>query len=1425
MLTPLRFLLCLVPVSMIAVSSLLAAPQISVSPTPLTAEVVSGAQGSVNLRINNTGDQALHWTARVLEERADLESVRDELNANFTSVTSLIPNRFDFSEGVTGSRINDGGLDMFDFGNRLATNLGSNIQYSDNVIITDPRVGPQGRYFTRKHPGLFVFAADLDNATSFTIFGGTGHDGGGTANGTVLTATRAGIPHQAFVKRVFGETEPSVNHIIIVENKPGASHTFPTGTFTDQHDISGLSGTTRLYHLLYGGTNGAFINDAETGAIFKAFLDVAFPGPPAWITLGTSSGTVPSAGGADLTVSLDATNLEPGTYEAKIEIESTDPNNLKLIVPVALTVSHALDFVPDELVVSVVMEATVSRTVTVTNQRNQPISWTLESQTDLESTRTAINSNFQTVTDEIPNLFPFTDGVTGTSIADGGNDLFDGGNSLGTNLGFSIPYSDDVVATSNLLGAGSQYFTRKFDGLFLLVADLNGVSQFQISGNLGHDGAGTANGTVLTASGGGTVFKGFVKRVFGTTNNPSLNHLIIVEDTPGLAHTFSTNTNSDQHSVTGLAGTTRLYYLMYAGTNGTFINDAETQAIMEAFLGATQGLPGWLSTPSETGTIGSLATESIRLDFSASGLDHRTYDHVLSFGTTVGSPEEVGRLPVTFTVTPSLVADPTGIVASVQSGSTSSLSLTLQNVGSQVLTWSLLDRDLESVLENLNDNSSTITEVIPNRFDFSEGDNSGSQSINDGGSNMFDGGNILRTSLGGTSNISYSENVIRDGTQVGAGGRYFTRKFPGLFVFAADIDGVDFFEIIGNLGANGAGSVDGAVLTSTAGGSTFKGFVKRVFGATVPSVNHLFIVEDVPGLSQIFSSNTDDDRHLLFGLSASTRLYYLLYGGTAGAFISDSETQRIMDAFLGAAEARWLDVSPSSGRLDPGNSVPVQVPVDAAQLLPGTQLSRSFDFEFGHSFLTSIPYTIDVTVSANPFQQWIMDGFTPLELANPSLESTVWGAGASLDGDIFPNIFEFFHGLNLHQPDFVPQMVQGTSNGKATFSFLKRKDTGGVEFDVEVASSRTGPFSPLPAANIVTSSIDADFDMVTATDILSVSRTTPRFGKLTVRSSVGGGEEFESETLCTVCVDVAGHTGSSGSTFTSFSIGTVQQKVYSGVIDSVGANTLTDAAAAWAGAGFDAPTHYAVITSGPNEGHMATIVSHTADTLTLMDDLSGLSPAPAQGETFEIRTYNSIGNIFGESNAAGLGEGSNGNDADNVILLNPSGEIERYFYSDLTSLPGWLDVTFMSSADAVIHNEEGVMIARKASQSQSFYPQGAIRTSKAVVPIEQGFNLVGTMRTGGAIRLVDLGLVSPTADPNEGLAPGVNANDADNVLILESDGSLSRYFHNGTEWLSVTFQAANGVSIEPGRAFFVHRKPRAGFPASANAFTWTVPQE
>ncbi|MEH6538425.1 MAG: HYR domain-containing protein, partial [Psychroserpens sp.] len=211
----------------------------------------------------------------------------------------------------------------------------------------------------------------------------------------------------------------------------------------------------------------------------------------------------------------------------------------------------------------------------------------------LSEVLTAVNTDFETIADLIPNRYNFVYDIhSNNNIYNGGPDMYDNGNYLNTNLATGIPYTYNTITTSNAFGTGGQYFTRHLPGLFVMAADINALTQFRITGNLGADGSGSAFGSVQTLTKGATTYTAFIKEVVTPVNDPSVNHMIIVENNPSASHTYSTNTDSDYHVVNGLGSSTRIYYLLYAGrlgSSGFNIPDADHLAIFDAFTDLLDG--------------------------------------------------------------------------------------------------------------------------------------------------------------------------------------------------------------------------------------------------------------------------------------------------------------------------------------------------------------------------------------------------------------------------------------------------------------------------------------------------------------------------------------------------------------------------------------------------------------------------------------------------------------------------------------------------------------------------------------------------------------------------------------------------------------------------------------------------------------------
>ncbi|MGH7726255.1 MAG: choice-of-anchor D domain-containing protein [Candidatus Eiseniibacteriota bacterium] len=265
-----------------------------------------------------------------------LEAVLSFLDAGHEAITAIIPNRFDFDGGVKGLAISDGGLDMYDGGNILGTNPSFVIPYSDGVIQNHSQVGPLGRYFTRKYPGLFLFAGDLDGRTEFHIQGGLGADGFGAVDGAVLEQALGGRVYRGFVKRVWGAGVPSVNHLVIVSDSPFSGHSFSTDTNQDRHAIFGFSGP-RVYYLLFATTDGSYVPNETVATLMDRFLRTLAV-ETGWLTVAPVTGGTPAGGVTQAMATVRSAGLLGGDYSAVLAFESNDPDEPRKTVTARLRV-------------------------------------------------------------------------------------------------------------------------------------------------------------------------------------------------------------------------------------------------------------------------------------------------------------------------------------------------------------------------------------------------------------------------------------------------------------------------------------------------------------------------------------------------------------------------------------------------------------------------------------------------------------------------------------------------------------------------------------------------------------------------------------------------------------------------------------------------------------------------------------------------------------------------------------------------------------------------------------------------------------------------------------------------------------------------------------------------------------------------------
>ena len=212
-----------------------------------------------------------------------------------------------------------------------------------------------------------------------------------------------------------------------------------------------------------------------------------------------------------------------------------------------------------------------------------------------------LNLRYSEVTALVPNIYLFWDEDSDgyfNGIDDGGDDMYDDGNFMNTNLTqlwenivendqneeLCIPYTHTqaenesdlpdqytnppmdgkVKDGTNYFGEGSKYFTNMYPGLFIMIADNVSVSEFTISGNVGSDGDGVGAGYINSIIPGWTLFyKTNTDLENEYDSDPSINHLILVPGSAsGIIHEYDTTSAYDDHAILNISDRNRIIYAL-----------------------------------------------------------------------------------------------------------------------------------------------------------------------------------------------------------------------------------------------------------------------------------------------------------------------------------------------------------------------------------------------------------------------------------------------------------------------------------------------------------------------------------------------------------------------------------------------------------------------------------------------------------------------------------------------------------------------------------------------------------------------------------------------------------------------------------------------------------------------------------------------
>jgi uncharacterized protein (TIGR02597 family) len=305
----------------------------------------------------------------------------------------------------------------------------------------------------------------------------------------------------------------------------------------------------------------------------------------------------------------------------------------------------------------------------------------------------------------------------------------------------------------------------------------------------------------------------------------------------------------------------------------------------------------------------------------------------------------------------------------------------------------------------------------------------------------------------------------------------------------------------------------------------------------------------------------------------------------------------------------------------------------------------------------------------------------------------------------------------------------------------------------------------------------------------------------------------------TVTSDVVGYitlnvkgTGGNGSEAISVLGAPLEKAVEStGSLTAVAGNTLTDASATFTSSSFSG-THYLKINSGVNAGITATISSNDETSITTVEDISSLLSGT---ESYEIRAYTTLSDIFGSSNQSSIGSGASAGVADEILIYNGSG-FDIYFYQEGASFggTGWRSSTnaFSDTSSTIIPYGSAVIVKRKQSADVNVTFAGSVFNSDTFVPVEVGVNWLAGANP------VDLTLSSYFGADGGDLLKGASASTADEILVPNSSGGFDVYYYQeGASFGGTGFRSsvnafsdsASTVIANVGGGFVLKRKGSA----------------
>ena len=533
--------------------------------------------------------------------------------------------------------------------------------------------------------------------------------------------------------------------------------------------------------------------------------------------------------------------------------------------------------------------------------------------TPAEGTGTPCPGNSETDTTSIEDMLPFPhtivwDDNQNGQIRDGGNDMYDRGNKITTNLCNTHlqPWTDNMEeVSSDCFGAGGSYKMSLRSSMMVLLSRNTGSASMTISigGNLGADGGGTHRRETFRQ--GDMV--GYMTNVCAADGDPSISHLFVIDESlsPNVHHTVNPYTNSDFDEVSGIGPGSTVLYLMYAGESGHCRTIAEHREVFTAAVSAVSaagvqseecasGVPCAVDCVGEYGPWGACT--------ATCGNGTRTRDFVSAADALHGGAE----CPAPETE-PCSNLPPCPLDCQGDWGPFSACSVTCGNgTRSRNFVETSPAQFGGAVCPGTEaDEVGPIEAAVQNAYPISWDANDGGQ-IRDGGHDMYDRGNRITTNFCPSPDsdrlMPYTDDMeVVASDCFGPGGSYKMSLETSMMVLLSENTATRelTISISGNLGADGGGEHQAATFQS----GSLRGYMTSVCSASGdPSVNHLFVIDSdmSPAVQHNVSPNTNSDMDEVSGIGQGSPVLYLLYASASGHCHSDGEHRAIFSAAVAA---------------------------------------------------------------------------------------------------------------------------------------------------------------------------------------------------------------------------------------------------------------------------------------------------------------------------------------------------------------------------------------------------------------------------------------------------------------------------------------------------------------------------------------------